>query len=73
MSIAFQFQVYLHKFTFNLERTKVYFFQSVWKGKTNLKISKLVAKKLDVNFAVNVVNHVELNLNLEAFICWCHA
>ena len=22
---------------------------------------------------LNVVNRVELNLNLEAFICWCHA
>ena len=27
MSIAFQFQVYLHKFTFHLERMKVYFNQ----------------------------------------------
>ena len=27
MSIAFQFQVCLHKFTFHLERVKVYFNQ----------------------------------------------
>ena len=46
----------------------VYFNQ--YGKKKKLEISKLLAKKLDVNFAVN---GVEKSFNLEAFICWHHA
>ena len=40
--------------------------------KKKLEISKLLAKKLDVNFAVNGTG-VEKIFHLEAFICWHHA
>ena len=65
MSIAFQFQV---SFQFTFLNMNVYFNQ--YGKKKKLEISKLLAKKLDVNFAVN---GVEKSFNLEAFICWHHA